>query len=156
VEVEGVFDILGLDDDVRTKCLALEDPQQMADVASFCNDYPNIELSFAVSDAEAICAGDDAAVTVMLEREVDEGAADIGLVKAPRYPLPKKEGWWLCVADVKNNHLLSIKRVAFQARAELQLDFIAPTEPGKHDLMLYFMCDSFLGCDQEYDFKIIV
>ena len=26
----------------------------------------------------------------------------------------------------------------------------------KHDLMLYFMCDSYLGCDQEYEITLDV
>ena len=29
-------------------------------------------------------------------------------------------------------------------------------QAGKHELTLYFMCDSYLGCDQEYEFTIDV
>ena len=30
------------------------------------------------------------------------------------------------------------------------------TQVKKHDLMLYFMCDSYLGCDQEYEITLDV
>jgi hypothetical protein len=40
--------------------------------------------------------------------------------------------------------------------ASLQLEFPAPNELGKHDVTLYFMCDSYIGCDQEYSFELDV
>ena len=38
----------------------------------------------------------------------------------------------------------------------IKLDFIAPSELGEKKYTLYFMCDSYLGCDQEYEFTIDV
>ena len=37
----------------------------------------------------------------------------------------------------------------------MNLDFMAPAI-GQHNYMLYFMCDSYMGCDQEYSFSIDV
>lgn len=37
----------------------------------------------------------------------------------------------------------------------MKLDFVAP-EPGEYDYMLYLICDSYLGCDQEYELKLSV
>lgn len=51
--------------------------------------------------------------------------------------------------------LISIKRVALQQKAKVKLDFVAPAV-GCHKYMLYFMCDSYMGCDQEYPFAIDV
>ena len=33
------------------------------------------------------------------------------------------------------------------------LDFIAP-KPGKYGYILYYMSDSYLGCDEEYKFNV--
>ena len=52
------------------------------------------------------------------------------------------------VGEPEANALLAIKRVALQRRQRAKLDFAAPAAPGLHKLTLYFMCDSYLGCDQ--------
>ncbi len=65
-----------------------------------------------------------------------------------RFPGRKDENWWLVVGDSKANTLLAIKRVALQRKARIKLDFVAPSAVGNHHLILYFMCDSYLGCDQ--------
>ena len=47
--------------------------------------------------------------------------------------------------------LSSIKRVAIQgSSAQVKLEFPAPAA-GAHTLTLYFMCDAYLGCDQEFE-----
>merc|ERR1739844_218006 len=126
--VESVFDIMELEDEERNKLLNMND-SQMADVARFCNRYPNIE--------------------VKLERE-DEVT---GPVIAPFFPTKREEGWWVIIGDSKTNSLLSIKRLTLQQKAKFKLDFIAP-RPGKYSYSLYFMSDSYMGCDQEYKFNL--
>ncbi|KAL9293108.1 putative transcriptional regulatory protein Sin3 [Arabidopsis thaliana] len=39
-------------------------------------------------------------------------------------------------------------------KAKVKLDFTVPSEPGEKSYTLYFMCDSYLGCDQEYSFSV--
>jgi pre-mRNA-splicing helicase BRR2 len=65
----------------------------------------------------------------------------------------KDEGWWLVIGQPKTNALISIKRVTLTHKTSVRLDFVAPPA-GTHDYVLYFMCDSYLGCDQEYKFDI--
>ena len=43
-----VFDLLEMEDADREECLQMT-PAQLSDVAAFCNNYPNIELNFAVN-----------------------------------------------------------------------------------------------------------
>ena len=52
--------------------------------------------------------------------------------------------------------LISIKRLTLQQKSKVKLDFVAPTNTGSHNYLLYFMCDAYMGCDQEYAFKISV
>ena len=65
-----------------------------------------------------------------------------------RFPGRKEENWWLVVGDPKKNTLLAIKRQALQKKGRAKLDITAPSEPGTHHLTLFFMCDSYMGCDQ--------
>ena len=52
--------------------------------------------------------------------------------------------------------LISIKRLTLQQKAKVKLDFVAPSSPGSYSYTLFFMCDTYMGCDQEYPFKINV
>ncbi|XP_065353810.1 U5 small nuclear ribonucleoprotein 200 kDa helicase [Cloeon dipterum] len=150
-EVETVFDIMELEDDARSKLLQLSDAQ-MVDVARFCNRYPNIEMNYEVLDKDDIHIGDSVNVVVNLERE-DEVT---GPVIAPFFPQKREEGWWVVIGDPKTNALLSIKRLTLQQKAKVKLDFVAPKPCGDYEYTLYFMSDAYLGCDQEYKFKIRV
>ncbi len=145
--VESVFDIMELEDEIRDKLLELNN-DQMADVARFCNRYPNIELEYDVMDKTNLSSGAPVNVEVRLERE-DEIT---GPVIAPFFPTKREEGWWVVIGDPKNNSLLSIKRLTLQQKSKFMLDFIGP-KPGKYSYVLYFMSDSYLGCDQEYKFS---
>ena len=146
-EVESIFDIMELEDDIRDKLLEMNN-DQMADVARFCNRYPNIELEYDVVDSKNLSSGSPVDIEVRLERE-DEVT---GPVIAPFFPTKREEGWWVVIGDPKNNSLLSIKRLTLQQKAKFKLDFIAP-KPGRYSYVLYYMSDSYLGCDQEYKFS---
>lgn len=76
-----MFDIMELEDDDRSKLLQLSDAE-MADVARFCNRYPNIELSYEVVDKNSLHSGSPVNVNVNLEREDDV----TGPVISPFFP----------------------------------------------------------------------
>jgi pre-mRNA-splicing helicase BRR2 len=155
--VESVFDLAELADDVRDRCLPLA-ARQMRDVAKFVNGYPNIELSYSLSEREA-APGDTVTLRVTLEREVDEvEAPPTGPVSvtAPFYPRTKEENWYVVVGDTRRN-LLAIKRTVLGARVNLKLDFTLPEDLSAgvaHPFKIYLMCDSYMGVDQEFDFDV--
>ncbi|QCD95970.1 DExH-box ATP-dependent RNA helicase DExH12 [Vigna unguiculata] len=152
--IETVFDLLEMEDDERRELLGMSD-SQLLDIARFCNRFPNIDLSYEVLDSDNVRAGEDVTLLVTLERDL-EGKTEIGPVDAPRYPKAKEEGWWLVVGDTKTNLLLAIKRVSLQRKLKAKLEFAAPADTGRKSYALYFMCDSYLGCDQEYGFTVDV
>ena len=126
---------------------------QLGALAAVCNRYPNVALEYEVVDADEVAAGEQVQIVVKLERENE---VELGPVHAPHYPKEKEEAWWLLVGDPKTNALLSIKRVTLQRKANIKLEFNAPEEVGKHNLTLFFMCDAWAGCDQEYEFDLDV
>lgn len=93
-------------------------------------------------------------MVVKLQREEDDGS-QLGPVIAPHFPGRKSENWWLIVGKADTNALLAIKRVPLQNEAKVSLEFDAPEE-GSHNLKLYLMCDSYQGCDQDFEFSITV
>jgi len=52
-KIESIFDIMEMDDDERNSLLQLSE-SEMADVARFCNRYPNIELTYEVQDKDRL------------------------------------------------------------------------------------------------------
>jgi len=152
--VETVFDLLDMEDDARRELLGMSD-QQLADVAKAANRYPDIQLNYKVVDEDAVAAGDNVTIQVELEREI-EGEGELPPVHAPFYPGRKDENWWLVVGIPKKGTLCAIKRVALQRKSRVKLEFAAPAEVGKQEFTLFFMCDSYMGCDQEYEFELDV
>ncbi|XP_014118096.1 PREDICTED: U5 small nuclear ribonucleoprotein 200 kDa helicase, partial [Pseudopodoces humilis] len=149
--VESVFDIMEMEDEERTALLQLPEAQ-IADVARFCNRYPNIELSYEVGDRDSIRSGGP---VVVLESGMGSGWDLTGPMMSPVYPQKREEGWWVVIGDSKSNSLISIKRLTLQQKAKVKLDFVAPA-PGAQHYTLYFMSDAYMGCDQEYKFSVDV
>ena len=56
----------------------------------------------------------------------------------------------------KTHMLPTIKRVLLQRKLKAELEFSAPADVGKKSHVFYFMCDSYMGCDQEYGFTLDV
>ncbi|KAL5724254.1 RNA helicase [Ranunculus cassubicifolius] len=152
--IETVFELVEMEDDERRELLQMSE-SQLHDIIRFCHHFPNIDMTYEVVDSEDIKAGEDVILQVTLERDL-LGRSEVGPVVAPRYPKVKEEGWWLVVGDVDTNQLLAIKRVSLQRMSKVKLEFAAPPDAGKKSYTLYFMCDSYLGCDQEYSFDIDV
>jgi len=152
--IETIFDLVEMEDDKRQELLQMSDAQ-LLDIARFCNRFPNIDLTYEIVGSNEVSPGKDITLQVLLERDM-EGRTEVGPVDAPRYPKTKEEGWWLVVGEAKTNQLMAIKRISLQRKAQVKLEFAVPTETGEKSYTLYFMCDSYLGCDQEYSFTVDV
>ncbi|KAJ0170074.1 hypothetical protein K1T71_014680 [Dendrolimus kikuchii] len=111
--VETVFDVMELEDNARAKLLQLSSTE-MADVARFCNRYPNVEFAYEVKNERHLRAGKPIVVEVTLQREDDI----VGPVIAPFFPQKREEGWWVVIGEPKSNTLLSIKRVSLARTAK--------------------------------------
>lgn len=149
--VETVFDVSEMEDDARRETLQLVSEDDVARANAWLARYPDIGVNYEVVDADDVRAGEAVTVAVSLERE---GEGEIRPVDAPRFPGRKDENWWLVVGDPSNNLLLAIKRIALQRKAKAKLEFIAPEEVGEKMLTLFLMCDSYLGCDQEFEIEL--
>lgn len=161
-------------------------PAQLADVARAANRYPDISLSYKVEvegvegsveggsgggdedgdedggerkkPASTLAAPEGSNVTISVELERDGGIAPSTPPYTPFFPGgPHPEGWWLVAGQPASNALLAVKRVAIgtAASARASLDFAAP-KSGGGPVVLFFMCDAYVGCDQEYEVEVEV
>ncbi|CAJ0915055.1 unnamed protein product, partial [Mesorhabditis belari] len=149
-KVETIFQLLEIeDDDERNEILGM-DTAMLSDVARFCNNYPAIEIEHS-----AVKSGEQVTINVSLEREnVDENGLAPKVI-CPLFPQKRKEeGWWLIVGDDSdNNELLSIKRLTVNEKATAQLEFTVKSL-SKRNLKLFFISDSYLGADQEFEIDL--
>ncbi|EKD20717.1 uncharacterized protein L3040_006439 [Drepanopeziza brunnea f. sp. 'multigermtubi'] len=132
---------------------------QLGQAANFTNSkYPNVDLEFDLEDPEGLTAGEPAYIKVKITRDVDdedESAEVDTTVHAPFYPTKKMENWWLVVGEESSKTLLAIKRITIGRSLTLKLEYTVPT-PGKHDLKLFLMSDSYVGVDQDPNFSVDV
>jgi pre-mRNA-splicing helicase BRR2 len=133
------------------------DNRQLAQAASFTNNkYPNVDMEFSLEN-ENVTAGAPAYLKIKIEREVDDEEEEEEeldtTVHAPFFPSKKMENWWLVVGEEKTKNLLAIKRITIAKKLETRLEFVVPT-PGKQELTLYLMSDSYVGVDQDPSFTV--
>ncbi|KXT14286.1 hypothetical protein AC579_8428 [Pseudocercospora musae] len=127
---------------------------ELADAANFVNErYPNIDMEFEVEDVEEVTSGQPTYLNVSLTRSLEEDEEANLKVHAPFYPGDKTENFWLVVGEESSRTLLAIKRVAIQRELKTKLEFVVPT-PGKHELTLFLMSDSYVGVDQAPTFEV--
>lgn len=158
----------------------LATPEERADVARVCARYPDVSVTTELVGVGGggLEPGVSAAVSVALARDNAEAALDAATgaltpAHAPRFPGRRDEGWWLVLGDPKANRLYAVKRVALAAKAKAKLAFeLPPAEvllaggaggaggasrqqrPSSLALTLFLMCDSWVGCDQEFEVTV--
>ncbi|XP_026190378.1 U5 small nuclear ribonucleoprotein 200 kDa helicase [Cyclospora cayetanensis] len=156
MDVKDVFDFMNMEDAQREKLLAPLTQAQLREVAKASNRYPVVSLEFSLSKTENLNPGEGVQCTVQLERDLADGDV-VGPVYAPLFPKEKEEQWWLVIGQSAPNGLNAIKRVSItKQNTTVKLSFDAPETPGKHQLVLFLMCDSYIGADQEHKFDIRV
>ncbi|CAK4033410.1 Pre-mRNA-splicing factor brr2 [Lecanosticta acicola] len=128
--------------------------KQLADAAGFINErYPDVEMDFEVDDPENVTSGAPSYVNVSISRQLEEDEEPNLNVHAPSYPAQKTENWWLIVGEESTRNLLAIKRVTIARELKTRLEVVVPT-PGKHELTLFLMSDSYVGVDQAPTFEV--
>jgi pre-mRNA-splicing helicase BRR2 len=153
--IESIFNLAEMSADEMRDLLQLP-CSQLQDIIGFFKRLPNIDVAYEVSEGDDIRAGGNVTLQVTLERDMVNMPPETGPVHAPRYPKPREEGWWLVIGDSSTDQLLAIKRAALHKSAQLKLEFTVAAEAGKKDYMVFLMSDSYLGCDQEYEFTVNV
>lgn len=149
-EVKSIYDLIEMEDDARNKLLMFG-TEQMEHLATALNRYPNVDVEFALADAENIETNGIVAVNVSFE--VEEATTP---VQALNFPKEKYEEWWIVVGDPQHNLCAFIRRRMIQGKSDMQVKFKAPEAPGDYCYKLYLMCDSYAGVDHELDLEFTV
>ena len=153
-ESSGVSSIFDIDEEIL-KQVGIPKNQHLA-VSKFCNAYPDIEIDkVTVSEADDLHSGSPVSVAVSIKRDLSDDSQTGGGVMSQTYPVRKEECWWVVIGDEKSGHVLSLKKATILKHSTVRLEFVAPSQ-GVHQLKMFLICDSYLGCDLEENFSITV
>jgi len=153
-QVVDIPDLMNMEDDERASLFkeAGFNETQIEEIAKASNKYPSITMKYELDKTKPILAGDTFNLQVSLTRDADE---IFDFVNAPYYPKEKEEFWWIVVGDTNINKIYAIKRVNFPKNFKVDLKVTSPDE-GNHELSVYLISDSYIGCDQSEKFKVEV
>lgn len=151
MKIETIFDIMALEDSERERIMTM-DNSKLIKVATFINNYPNIELTYDLQRTDKITADETNVLSVTLTR--DEAPETLE-VTSSCYPFEKLENWWLVLGEVSSRELLAIKKISLRQESQnYQLEF--KVSNGNRQLTLWCVCDSYLDADKEVSFDIKV
>lgn len=154
---ESVAEFVDLEDSEKLALLRGLPGKSIAEIAALANEYPS-DLEVALLSGAELSGkpGEDLSLTVSLSLERESFS-----FKPEKFPSVKEIAWWVLVGNPVDRTILAIKRVTLQAGTsahQVELDFAAPD--ASHDtslsLKVYVLCDSFMGCDQELDFSLLI
>jgi len=136
------------------KGLSNMEPNQLLDIEAFAAHVSDVELKaiIEVEDEGDIVVGDVATVSVQLRRKNLKDKEAAGPVHAPLFPEPKFEEWWLFLVEATpSTRIITFEKIKDTGGlAEEKLRFQV-SRPGKHNLVLHALCDSYAGIDQKVD-----
>ncbi|GIX63177.1 translocation protein SEC63 [Babesia caballi] len=125
---------------------------QLADVAAFCEYFPNVDLSVDVyvNDASDICVGDLITFEIKITRlNVPESCSVVGPVHAPLFPWVKYEEWLILLSYGENDDkLLAFSNCTSRDRVIVDKISVLAERPGSHSILVTAMSDSYFGCDR--------
>lgn len=150
--VDNIFDFTEMEDATRSRLLEGLSERAVADVVEFCNEYPDIEVT-AQLEATTVKTGSEGVLHVSLS--AGEDGFDTA-VRSQQFPQKLRQTWWLILGDPKENTIQSIVEVDLDRASAKDLVFTTPSQPGHYKWMLYFMTDSYVGCDQEQEVEFDV
>lgn len=168
-DVSDIFEFLDMAPKDRSEVLRGLSNKQVLDIASACQEFPNLK-NLEIHSIEEMHDHEGQSTTRVLveikrnddDEDVEEeglqgaGRKAVPIVAAPLYPEPKEEGWWVIIGDPQTNSLLTLKHVSLKKTAMVKLEFSSPSIQGKQNLQLSVLSDSYIDCDQEDVFSITV
>jgi pre-mRNA-splicing helicase BRR2 len=147
---DSVYGLLDLDDHQLKDVLHDLSDAQITDVAKTCFRYPNIRMNAVIVDKTVPGAWLFIQINIMRDWDI-KILGPVPPVDAPRYPAKKREGWWIVGVDNETSSVCFVKKVSLNVATESKGQFLAAKKLGRYKLQLYLMCDSYIGCDQEYE-----
>eukprot|EP00527_Entomoneis_sp_CCMP2396_P009911 CAMPEP_0198138912 /NCGR_PEP_ID=MMETSP1443-20131203/2287_1 /TAXON_ID=186043 /ORGANISM="Entomoneis sp., Strain CCMP2396" /LENGTH=661 /DNA_ID=CAMNT_0043800869 /DNA_START=245 /DNA_END=2230 /DNA_ORIENTATION=- len=154
--ISTMQDYMAQDEDDRKGMKDFSD-EQKSDVRKYLKIYPDItvETKVFVDDDEddKVYEGDISTIQVTITRNNFDAdiMGDGGLVHAPLFPFPKREAWWIILAQIKEGKIMSIEKVSADSKIKNgvvthNIKMMAPPV-GRYEFDLVVKSNGYVGCD---------
>ncbi|SOV21187.1 pre-mRNA-splicing helicase BRR2, putative [Plasmodium sp. DRC-Itaito] len=155
LEISDVYDLINAEDETRDILLKHLNEKQRSEIANVCNIFPIIEVQYEIDLDKSYKVNQIAQLNLIIERDLTDDA--VNFAHSLYLPFEKEEMWWIVIGIKKMNLLLSIKKLSLlKSINNIKINFELPDKPNTYDVVIYVVNDSYVGCDQEYEFKITV
>jgi pre-mRNA-splicing helicase BRR2 len=141
----GVLDVLDLEDDERARVLEGLSVQQVADIANYCNTFPNPELVHS-----AKVAADGALEIEATVRDDDDEEEDEPGAAAAKGPVRAR--WYVVVGVASANALVAIKACETGRTVSLRVEPSRRVGGADGRYTVALVARDFIGADQAYEF----
>lgn len=155
LEILDVYDLINAEDEPRDILLKHLNEKQRSEIANVCNIFPIIEVQYEIDLDKSYKVNEIAQLNLTIERDLTDDA--VIFAHSLYLPFEKEEMWWIVIGIKKMNLLLSIKKLSLlKSVNNIKINFELPDKPNTYDVVIYVINDCYVGCDQEYEFKINV
>jgi len=113
--------------------------------------FPNIQLK-VIQSPKSAKPGEAVSLSVSLQRLSKERK----FVFSPRFPKRTTENWFLLLADMEYDEVLSMRRVPLRRKMNCTLEFITPDEPGEYKFTVLLISGSYFGVEVREEVTITV
>ncbi|SCM03506.1 pre-mRNA-splicing helicase BRR2, putative [Plasmodium chabaudi adami] len=156
LEIFDIYDLINSEDDIKDDLLNGLSEKEKGSIANFCNSFPILEVNYDIDLEKEYKINEIAQLNVNVDRDISDDDP-VGYAHSTYLPFEKEESWWFVIGIKKLNLLLSIKKVSLlKQENNVKINFELPDKPGKYDIVMYLVSDSYIGCDQEYEFTMVV
>lgn len=156
LEITDIYELINSDDDIKDELLKGLSENEKSSIANFCNLFPILEVNYDIDLKKIYKINDLVELNINIDRDISDDGP-IGYVHSNYLPFEKEESWWFVIGIKKLNLLLSIKKLSLLKQMNtVKVNFELPDKPGTYDIVMYLVSDSYIGCDQEYEFAMVV
>lgn len=138
------------------KCGIRFETEEFKEVTKVLERVPIVHIKWSMAavnelnepqEGELLEEGGEAQMIINVRRVNKANTQGVGISNFPKY---KEASWFLIVANAATKEIIVLKRMAFKRFSSKELILMLPDDFTYERLELYFMCDSYIGLDQQY------
>ncbi|QOU20005.1 hypothetical protein BRETT_004653 [Brettanomyces bruxellensis] len=146
LNVETVYDIMALEDEERDELLNGLSDRQIESVATFVNQYPNLDVTYKLDLNKPLRVNEEREITLQIDR--DEDPEDLTIISS-NYPFKGEEKWWIVIGEPESKRLYGIRKLILDKQTQTVKMNFSIAEPGKHDLAIWCVCNAYVDADKQ-------
>ncbi|KAL0221208.1 hypothetical protein RCL1_001062 [Eukaryota sp. TZLM3-RCL] len=149
VVMDSPLSLSQVSDESRQLILDGFDDEELELIADYCNTFPSITVEFDPVVRSKL----NQSIKIDCRLSRDEPPVP---VKGYKFSHEKSEIWWIIIANKQSNLIVSMKKIDLFDSLDFSTMISNQLAPGSHEFLLFLVNDSYINCDQEFPFTVII